>query len=63
MIGNLIPEDGEYWQLYKYLRQIIDIVTSPRIIRSDAKILKALIVNHNQLYLDLFGSLKPKLHF
>ena len=40
MIGDLIPDDDEYWQLYKYLRQIIDIVTSPRIIRSDAKILK-----------------------
>ena len=43
MIGDLIPDDDEYWQLYKNMREIIDIVTSPRIIRRDAKILKAVV--------------------
>ena len=62
IVGDLIPENDKHWELYKYLRQIIDIVTSPRIIRSDAKVLKKLIEDHNQLYIDLCGTLKPKFH-
>lgn len=62
IIGDMIPEEDECWLLYKYLRQIIDIVTSPRIIRSDAKVLKKLIEQHNELYIKLFGALKSKFH-
>lgn len=60
IIGHLIPSNNECWQLYKFLRQILDIVTSSRIIRSDAKTLKLLIEQHNRLYIKLFGDLKPK---
>ena len=62
MIGDLIPEDDQHWQLYLYLRQIIDIVTSPRLISSDIKVLNNSITLHNQLYIKFFGALKPKFH-
>ena len=62
MIGDLIPENDEVWQLYKYLRQMIDILISPRIVESDIKRLEKLIKLHNKLYIQLFGPLKPKFH-
>lgn len=62
IIGDQVPEEEECWKLYKYLRQIIDILSSPRIIRSDAKRLELLIKNHNQLFIQLYGNLKPKFH-
>ena len=62
IIGDMILEDDECWLLYKYLRQIIDIVTSPRINRSAAKVLKKLIDQHNELYIKLIGALKPKFY-
>lgn len=63
MVGHLITDkEDEYWKLYKYLRQIIDILCSPRIIDSDAKQLKVLIKLHHELYIRLCGPLKPKFH-
>ena len=62
IIGDVIPEDDEHWQLYKYLRSIIDIFTSPRIIPEDATYLTELIENHHKLYIKLAGNLKPKFH-
>ena len=65
VMADLIPETDEHWQVYKYLRQILDIVISPRIIRNDAKVLQTLIEQHNSLYLNYvfnFGPLKPKFH-
>lgn len=62
IVGHFIPENDEHWELYKILRQIIDIVTSPRIVPSDAKGLKNLIQNLNQIYQNLYDKLKPKFH-
>lgn len=62
IIGHLIPEDDENWQLYKYLRKIIDIVTSPRLLPSDIPVLRDLLYEHNQLFFKLHGYLKPKYH-
>ena len=45
-----------------YKIKIIDIVTSPKVIRSDAKVFKKLIEEHNQLHMDICGVLKPKFH-
>lgn len=63
IIGDRVPDDNECWKLYKYLRQILDILTSPPIIRSDIDVLKTLIKHHNEMYIRLFGPLKPKFHF
>lgn len=62
IIGDQVPKEDECWKLYLYLRRIIDIVTSPRVIAQDAKDLEKLIEKHNSLYLHLFGALKPKFH-
>lgn len=69
IIGHLIPkqekngEPNDHWNLYKLLREIIDIVTNPRIIRNDKNVLEDLIIKFNSLYIKLFGNLKPKFHF
>ncbi|KAJ8678171.1 hypothetical protein QAD02_013958 [Eretmocerus hayati] len=63
MIGDVVDEDTESWQLYLKLRQIGDIVTAPRITVDDAEVLKDLVSEHNALYKKLFGHLKPKMHF
>lgn len=44
--GDLITDENDKcWKLYTYLRQIIDILCSPRVISSDAKYLKILVKN------------------
>ena len=62
IIGDLIPEDNSCWMLYKHFRRIIDIVTSPRLICTDIKILKNSVAELNQLFIHLYGTLKPKFH-
>ena len=62
LVGDMVPESDKCWQLYKYLRRIIDIVTSPRLIKYDIDALGDLIKKHNDLYLELFETLKPKFH-
>ena len=62
IIGDKITEGDKYWKMYKLLRQILDIISSPRIVRSDAKTLTNLIQDLNQNYINLIGALKPKFH-
>ena len=62
IIGDLIPNSDKHWKLYQYLRQIIDIVTSPRLTQSMLRDLKILVTEHNKLYINLFECLKPKFH-
>lgn len=63
IIGDLIiDKNDKHWQLYKLLRQIIDIILSPRIVPTFAQDLELLVSELNGLYLELFGVLKPKFH-
>ena len=62
MIGDLIPEDSEHWQLYIYLRKIMGILTSPKLDKAQIETLKELIHDHNVLYVKIIGPLKPKMH-
>ena len=62
IIGDLIPQNNKHWQLYLYLRQIVDIVTSPRLTKSMLRDLQILVRHHNELYINLFERLKPKFH-
>lgn len=62
MVGIYIPQDDQFWKLYKKLRKILDIVLSPRIVRSDVEILKNLIDKHHELYKILVGPLTAKFH-
>lgn len=63
IIGDLIPEDSDLWELYKILKKILDIILCKSVRLSDSVLLKTLISEHHQLYLRLFRSnLKPKHH-
>lgn len=63
IIGDLVPPSDENWSLYTNLRKIVDIITSPRIVKSDAKDLQKLVKDLNSSYFKLCGKLKPKFHF
>lgn len=63
IIGDLIPGENQYWKLYLILRQIIGIVTAPMFHKADIRQLRCLIKQHNDTYIQLFGPLKPKMHF
>lgn len=62
IIGDLIEVDDVYWTLFKYLRSIIDIILSPRIVNSHVFELRDNIQKLNTLYYELFGKLKFKFH-
>jgi len=57
IIGDLIPEDSDLWELYKILRKIVDIILCKSVRLSDSVLLKkTLISEHHTLYLRLFCS-------
>lgn len=63
MIGDLVPEVEEVWQLYIRLVQILDIITAPFTDKNLATYLATLIAEHHELYCKLFSkTLKPKYH-
>jgi len=63
IIGDLVPINSEFWQLYILLRQIIQIVTLKTIQPGHDLLLKTIITEHHELYLKLFSTnLKPKYH-
>lgn len=64
IVGDVVPEGDDVWQFYLVLRQILDIILASSITDSELKLLKLLVTEHHQLYVQLFGeSLKPKHHF
>lgn len=63
LIGDLVDVESEYWSLYVLLEKILDIVTSNCIGPECPSLLKLLISEHNDLYLQLTKlNLKPKFH-
>lgn len=63
IVGDLVEDDDEFWQMYLKLRQLIDILTGLRLLKGHANQVKVLVAEHNQLFIDLVGPLTPKLHF
>lgn len=49
--------------MYLYLRKIVGILSSPTLAKGQVEEVKEVIVDHNKLYVVLFGKLKPKMHF
>jgi len=63
IIGDLVHEVEEVWQLYIRLIQILDIITAPFVDTSLNTYLATLIAEHHELYYKLFSkTLKPKHH-
>lgn len=63
IIGDLIPEGNEVWDLYLTFLDIIEIINSKVVLPEHSDLLKVLIEEHHTLYIQLFGNLKPKFHF
>ncbi|KAE8750531.1 hypothetical protein FOCC_FOCC002825 [Frankliniella occidentalis] len=63
MIGDLIPEGNNHWQLYLYLVDIVNIVSCTDLQIETVNYLEYLVQQHHILYVQLFGpTLKPKHH-
>lgn len=62
LVGDRIPHGDEAWQLYLTLREIVDIITCPKITTSGIKKLEDLIQFHHNLFKEFFGNLKSKFH-
>lgn len=64
IVGDLVPESSDVWEMLLLLIDIYKIASAPYTSKSGTFVLKALIRDHHQLYLDLFGKrLLPKHHF
>lgn len=63
LVGDLVPENDECWQLYINLHQILHILLSRVISKNTVQHLTYLIEEHHTLYCRLFSdTLKPKHH-
>lgn len=64
IIGDFVPTDDNYWQIYIVLRKILDLVMSTTINEASCELLKVFVSELNELYVTLTGQvLKPKFHF
>lgn len=64
IIGDLVDEDSEVWELFLLLLDVYKLVVAPSISKGGTIVLKGLIREHHSLYLQLFEThLIPKHHF
>lgn len=65
MMGDLVPQDNDKWQVIVLLLQCMDIIFSPCVSKGETYYLKQLIQDHHQYFLTVFPGqhLKPKHHF
>ena len=65
MIGNLIPEEDERWQLFTLLIQAAMIVLSPMVNKNSLGVLEGLIEEHHTLFCTHYPgrSVIPKMHY
>ena len=65
LIGDLVPSDNHYWQLFLLLLKITDIMMAPRCTSAIAAYLRQLIEEHHTLFRELYPDrpLTPKLHY
>ena len=63
LIGDLVPDDDERWQLYVCLKSISEILSMRFFQRGCITLLKVLITEHHEMYIRFFRNMKPKHHF
>ena len=63
MFGHFVSEDNMYWRLLIELRRILSLLLSKHFDTECLDYLENLISEYHELYLKMFGSLKPKHHF
>lgn len=62
IVGDVIPENDSRWKLHIYLRELVGILTSPRLTASMIIDVKNIVSNINSFYVEFFEYLKPKFH-
>lgn len=64
LIGDRVPNNANSWELYKLLRQILNVVLAKSISPSCPNLLRYLVQQHHKLYINLTKkNLTPKNHF
>lgn len=65
LIGYLIPDDNEYWQLFLQMMDIVDLLLSPNTSDDHSAYVATLINEHHQDFCKLYPdkSIIPKMHF
>ncbi len=65
IIGDLVPEESDNWEVLLLLFEIYKIIMAPRISKAGTLFLKELIQDHHSLFLDVHidHHLLPKHHF
>lgn len=64
VIGYHVPSNSGAWDLFIYLRQILDKLLNNRVSEDSSQQLKVLVAGLNALFMKLTNSnLKPKFHF
>lgn len=63
IVGDIVLQGNEIWELYLLVSKITEIVSSPYIPKTIIKQLNLYISPHHKLYISFFGDLKPKHHF
>ena len=64
LIGDLVNEDSEHWELFVLILHMFKLISSPRITKMGTYHLRAKIEEHHSLFLKLFPerNLTPKQH-
>lgn len=62
-VANHTPEGDNPWDLFVELRRIFGLIFLPKVTKGTISQLKRSIKDHHEIYLKLFGKLKPKFHF
>ena len=65
LIGDLVPEDDNHWQLFLLLLKIVNFVMSPRSTHDIAAYTRDLIAEHHTSFKQLYPDrpLTPKMHY
>ena len=62
IVGDKVEEENEHWQIYLLLRNIVDIIMSPRHVWGHIIRLKFLISDFLSKYKKFYGGFVPKMH-
>ncbi|KAE8749525.1 hypothetical protein FOCC_FOCC003790 [Frankliniella occidentalis] len=64
MVGDLVPEDDQIWEYYLCLKKIVLFLYAPMFRRGSENILRVLVQEHHERYIEVFNEhLKPVHHF
>lgn len=57
ILGDIVHDGDSVWHMYLILHQILDLVLASSLSSGDVNLLKSLVTEHHQLYVQLFGKM------